>query len=219
MLKLVYVNPNPIPAKQSIAFSKMKPKGEISSYDQTAVANILPHFTAKLSRMDAYHYRITVCDPSHYLSCDLILEIRESGDESAFGDVICHFPTIQDEYLKAFVWDDATLISFILVQFYIKILEQLLLFCANHNALKLIIHANPLEAGPLEVYQDFIVHTDQVLTPQGRKTALVIPTDRVAHGKLTDYMEQIGKDFCGILREDQYSNPIIHQYLKLDKFI
>lgn len=219
MLKLVYVNPNPIPAKHSIAFSKMKPKGEISSYDQTAIANILPYFTAKLSRIDSYHYRITVCDPSHYLSSDLILEIRESGDESAFGDVICHFPTIQDEYLKAFVWDDATLISLILIQFHIKILEQLLLFCANHNALKLVIHANPFEEGLLEAYEGFIARIDQVLTPQGRKTALVIPTDRAVHDKLTDYMEQIGTDFRDILREDRCSNPIIRQYLKLDKFI
>lgn len=217
MLKLVYVNPNPIPAKQPNAFSTLNPMEETSSCEQTIA--LLPHFTAKLSRIESHLYRITVRDPSHYLSSNLTLEIRENGDESTFGDVVCHFPTIQDEYLRAFVWEDDTLISFILIQFHIKILEQLLVFCANHNALKLIIHANPFEAGPLEVYQDFIVHTDQVLTPQGRKTALVIPTDRAAHDKLTDYMEQIATDFRDILREDRYSNPIIHQYLKLDKFI
>jgi hypothetical protein len=217
MLKLVYANPNPIPAKQPNAFRTMKPKEKNGSCEQTIA--LLPQFTAKLSRIESHLYRITVRDPSHYLSCDLALEIRESGDESAFGDVVCHFPTIQDEYLRAFVWEDATLLSIILMQFHIKILEQLLLFCANHNALKLIIHANPLEAGPLEVYQDFIVHTDQVLTPQGRNTALVIPTDRAAHDKLIDYMEQIRTDFRDLLREDRHSNPIIHQYLKLEKFI
>lgn len=218
MLKLVYVNPNPISTKQSNAFKTMNPSEKIGSDEETTVANFLPHFTAKLFRIDSYLYRITACDPSHYLSCDLELEIQEEEDESAFGDVICRFPTMQDEYLKAFVWEDTILISFILSQFHIKILEQLLVFCVNHNALKLIIHANPFEAGPLEDYQNFIVHTDQVLTPQGRKTVLFIPTDRTAHEKLADYMAQIGTAFRDVLWEEQQANPIVRQYLKLNKF-
>lgn len=222
MLRLVYTNPNPISANQPNSFnvtsSHTIAPSQSTSSPETILASFLPHFTAKISFIDSHFYTMIARDLSHYLSCELILQIRESEGESEFGDVICHFPIIQDEYLEAFVWEDTILMDLILSQFHIKILEQLLIFCANHNALKLVIYANPLEVAALESYKEFIVHTDQVLTHQGRKAAFVIPTNRVTYDKLIDYIEKMSAGFREMLGKDQHDNPIIRQYLKLNTF-
>lgn len=223
MLKLVYTNSNPISANQSSTFSAINSCNIINSCQptsspETILASFLPHFTAKTCLRDSHFYTMTARDLSHFLSCELALEIRESEDESEFGDVICRFPVLQDEYLEAFVWEDTTLMALILVQFHMKILEQLLVFCANHNALKLVIHVDPLEGAPLEAYKEFAVHTDQIITHKGRMTALVIPTDKATYDKLIDHIDQIITDCREMLWEDQHNNPIIQQYLKLNKF-
>ena len=191
---------------------------QAASQPKTILRSILPHFTAEVCFIGAQVYTMTARDLSHYLSCELALEIRECEDESAFGDVICRFPVIDEEYLGAFVWDDATLMALIMTQFYVKVLEQLLLFCANHNALQLVIHVNPLEASNLDVYKEFSVHREQVLTHQGRKIALVIPPDRATHDKLIAFMEKITADFHKTLLKEQRDNSIIRQYLKLGMF-
>lgn len=159
---------------------------------------------------------MVACDLSHYLSCELPLEIRTSFDESDFGDVVCHFPIIQEQYLEALVWGDERLLDMIMIKFQLRILEQLFVLCANHNALKLVIHIDPLEVAQVSIYERFITYTDQVLTAQGRKAALVIPTDRTSFERLMNYMEQVNADLHHTLLQDD--NPVAQQYLKFSSF-
>jgi len=114
------------------------------------------------------------------------------------------------------VWEDKSLLDMIMVQFYLKILEQLFVFCANHNALKLVIYVDPFEAANLDVYNRFVVDAEQVLTRRGRKEAFVMPTDAATYGRLIDYMEQVGTDFRHTMLQD--SNPVVQQYLKFTSF-
>ena len=131
MLRLVYVNPNPIPAPQetlddpessAIILSQKRP------FREEVIASILPHFAAEVQFTGLSSYTMQARDISHYLSCPLTLEIQESSDESEFGNVICHFPVIQEQYLEAFLWEDDLLIHMIMMQFYLKILERLFTF-------------------------------------------------------------------------------------------
>src|SRR3990167_10141396 len=109
MLKLVYVNPNltstpeeiPVdPESSAIILSQKTP------FREEVLAGILPHFAAKTEFTGLSSYTMHVRDISHYLSCALTLEVQESSDESAFGEVVCHFPVIQEEYLDAFLWEE-----------------------------------------------------------------------------------------------------------------
>ena len=218
MLKLIYENPNPIhqPISLDVPNSNNSGPSKNLSFREAILASILPHFSTAVRFTSPSSYTLVACDLSHYLSCELPLEIRASFDESDFGDVVCYFPVIQEKYLEALVWEDKSLLDMIMFQFYLKVLEQLFIFCANHNALKLVIHVDPLEAANLDVYNKFVTHTDQVLTQQGRKAALVIPTDAATYDRLIDYIEEVGTDFRHSMLQD--NDPVVQQYLKFTSF-
>lgn len=220
MLKLAYDNPNPIPecqpTSQDTPNSNNQELSKSPSFRETVLACTLPHFSAKLCFTAPSCYTIVAQDISHYISCEFPLEIRTGFDESEFGDAVCHFPAIEEKYLEALVWEDKLLLDMIMVQFYLKVLEQLFVFCANHNALKLVIHVDPSEAANLDIYSRFVVSTDQILTHHGRKEVLVMPTDAATYGRLIDYMEQVGTDFRRSMLQD--SNPVVQQYLKFTSF-
>jgi len=190
----------------------------LNSSPQRMIANILPHFTIKICLERPRFYSVVARDPFHYLSCALALEVRESDDESEFGDLVCRFPMIEDGYLEAFVWEDVALIDPIMALFRIKILEQLLLFCANCNAIKLTIYADVLEANQLKDFNDFIVQKDQVTTYRGESTAFMIPTDRATYDKVIERMKQMSTDFQDFLYKNQHKDHVIQQYIKLNAF-
>ena len=218
MLKLVYVNPNLIPTPEEIPVDPESSAIVLSQktpFREEVLAGILPHFAAKTEFTGLSSYTMHVRDISHYLSCALTLEVQESSDESAFGEVVCHFPVIQEEYLEAFLWEDALLINMIMIQFYLKILERLFTFCANHNALKLVIHANAREAKKMDIYKTFTVHTDEMLSHHGRTKILHIPTNTATYDKVIQCMAEVGENFREMLEED---DPIVQQYAKLKGF-
>jgi hypothetical protein len=218
MLKLVYVNPNPIPTPQEIPDDPESSAITLSQkrpFREEVIASILPHFTVETRFTGLASYIMQARDISHYLSCPLTLEIQESSDESEFGDVICHFPVIQEQYLEAFLWEDKLLINMIMTQFYLKILERLFAFCANHNALKLVIRANAHEAKKIDIYKSFTVHTDEMVSHHGRTKILHIPTTTATYDKLIQCMAEVAKNFCEMLEED---DPVVRQYAKLRDF-
>jgi hypothetical protein len=156
---------------------------------------------------------MAIQDSSHGLECNLILEI-EGACEAESGTVICHFPAIADEQLKKFVEEDETLYGMIMVQFQMKVLEQLLLFCANHYASRLIIYTDDEQAEELGIYEDFLVHQDQTLTAQGEKTEMVISVNREIFAAWRDFMAEATIKFAQGLWREQRSNPVIRNYLK-----
>jgi hypothetical protein len=217
MLKLIYVNPNPVARKQPILSHKAPHEADLPI--------LLPGFTADIYPRGAPFYAMIARDLSHYLSCPLMLEVQEtSEDDAMLTTVICHFPEIGDEYLEAFCWENMNLVAMILIQFHVKILEHILLFCAKRNAIKLVIQADAHEAAKLGAYKNFVTHTEEVLTrgsifhQGGRKTAFTIPTGQGIQDKLARYMNQIAEDFHTTLWQEEPHSPIIRQYLKLAGF-
>jgi hypothetical protein len=218
MLKLVYVNPNLTPTPEEIPVDPESSAIILSQktpFREEVLAGILPHFAAKAEFTGLSSYTMHVRDISHYLSCALTLEVQENSDESAFGEVVCHFPVIQEEYLEAFLWEDELLINAIMMQFYLKILERLFTFCTNHNALNLVIHANAREAKKMDIYKAFTVHTDEMLSHHGRTKILHIPTNTATYDKVIQCMAEVGENFREMLEED---DPIVQQYAKLKGF-
>ncbi len=131
--------------------------------------------------------------------------------------MICHFPVINEEFLEVFLWEDELLINMVAEQFYLKVLEQLLQFCANHNAAKLVLHVSCPKASALEFYKPFVAHTE-ALTYNAREVALTIRPDRVLYEKLMIYMDTLSREFQQTLQEEQGDDPMVQQYLKLSSF-
>src|SRR4051794_12679103 len=122
MLKLAYINPNPTLGERSATPNGSHARSTLGTWCtsyllQENPVNLLPHFTIKIYLQEPGLYKMVTRDPFHDLSCTLALEIRESKDESEFGDVICHFSAIENDYLEAFVWEDIALIDAITDQF------------------------------------------------------------------------------------------------------
>jgi hypothetical protein len=201
-LKLVVSNPDPVRTARPQETTGVKNENTPSS------------LTVAVRVKGPYLYEMLVHDPSHYLKCDLILEVEEALEESEAGSVICHFPTISDEALNDFVEEDETLYGMLMIQFQIQVLEQLLLFCATHYASELVIFADDDQADTLGIYQDFLTYKDQTLTHKGEKTEMVIPADRETFDAWVDFMDEINRKFQQSLWHDQKTNPVIRKYLK-----
>lgn len=202
-------------ASLELVVSNPNPSQEPSSSQTTSNSQIKPSFMAEVQLRGPNLYSLLARDPSHYLECELILETEERDlDSLEPGAVICHFPNISDEKLQDHIWLDDTLYGIIMIQFQIKLLEQLLLFCATHYASKLMIFADDVQADALGVYQDFLTYKDQTLTYKGEKTEMVIPADQATFDAWVDFMERITIDFRQTLWREQRSNPFIRQYLK-----
>lgn len=193
-LKLVVSNPGPVQAA-SDASQRIPSKAG---------------FSAKVRSRGHNLYEMNIRDPFHDLGCDLILETEKSdGDTTA----VCHFSVFLDESNK-FLDEDETLYSVIVVQFQMKVLEQLFLFCANHKASQLIIYMDDAQAEGFGIYQDFLVYCAETLTENGEKTEMVIPTDQETFDKWRSFIAATNLKFEQDLWREQRFNPVIRRYLK-----
>lgn len=172
-------------------------------------------FTSEVWLKGPCLYLMMVQDPSHYLSCELVLEVEESQQECGGGTVICHFPNIEVEQLRNFICEDETLYGIIMIQFQMKVLEQLLLFCATHYASKLIIYADNAQADEFEIYRDFLSYEGQILTQNGEQTEMIIPADPQTFDNWIDFMNDVTLKFRQTLWQDQRTNLTIKHYLKI----
>ena len=177
-------------------------------------------FTAEVRKRGESHYVLVACDPFHALDCEIPLEICDDEDlldvyELKSRVVVCHFPNILTEQLNEFIEGDETLHGMIMVQFQMKILEQLLLFSSEHDASRLFIYTdNTSEGHALGIYQKSAIYEDKIPTRTGTKTQLIIPVTLETFDKLLDLNDHVNQDFRQILWENQASNPAIREYLK-----
>lgn len=171
-------------------------------------------FTAEVRRMAPSVYEIAAQEPCHYLSCELLLELEK--DETDSLAAICHFPDIDDEQLNIFVGEDETLLSLILIQFQMKILKQLLLFCDSYNVANLIIRTDKDQAEKLNVYREVVIYENQVPARTGMLAEMIIRTNQNTLKQWTNYMDEIGIRFRQTLWQDHRDNLAVREYLKLN---
>lgn len=199
MLKLIVSNTEP----SSETFCQSKPPPN----------NGAP-FASEVWLKGPYLYLMVTQDPSHYLGCELVLEVEESHEKYGEGTVICHFPKIAVEQFRSYIDEDDTLYGIIMIQFQMKILEQLFLFCATHYASKLIIYTDDTQADELEIYQNFLTYESQTLTQNGEQTEMIIPADPQTFKDWIDFMDRVTLKLRQTLWQDQRTNFAIRQYLK-----
>jgi hypothetical protein len=161
-------------------------------------------------------YEMTIKDPSHYLECTLKIEVQEDLDKDKEGKVICRFSPLNDNPLNDLVMKDETLFSLILIQFQMKVMEQLLLFCADRYASRLTISMNDEEAEKFGIYEDFLTHKKQTRTISGKQTEMVMSADQETFDAWVNFMDKTKRDFRQTLWKDQRENPVIQFYLKSD---
>jgi hypothetical protein len=205
-LKLVVSNSAPIEEEPSPPFLLSRPTEGFSAQVRSILVIDEP-FTL---------FEMTIKDPSHYLECNLALEVEEGLEEDEESKVICHFPPIQDEPLNKLVMEDETLFGLILVQFQMRVMEQLLLFCADQCAPQLIIYMDHDQVEKFGVYESFLTHQGKALMDSGEQTEMVMPAAPKTFDAWVDFMDKTCQDFRQTLWKDQKENPVIRFYLKSD---
>lgn len=176
-----------------------------------------PSFTAEVQVKGDSLYVMSARDLSHYLTCDLVLEVQENDskqDGSRDVDCVCHFPRITDEKLKQFIWEDATLYEILMGVFKMNLMEQLLLFCVTHHASNLVIFADDEQRDGLGIYLDFQNYQGITPAPNVEKTGMVIPIGTETFDAWVDFMEGVTIKFRQTLWRAQRTNPAIYHYLK-----
>ncbi|MGV8948694.1 MAG: hypothetical protein ACOH2E_04925 [Candidatus Paracaedibacter sp.] len=170
-------------------------------------------------------YTFMAKDYTHELLCKITLEVKEvlvSLEEESGGYlapvVSCSLPSINLQNLNEKTGFDSYLQELLMGQFQLKILEQLLLFCEQNDAVHLILTLNDTVNGAdldyLKFYRRFLVSEEQVTTSRGEETQIVIPTDMDTYDNVIDFMDKIDREFRCALWRGQSVNTAFRDYLK-----
>ena len=100
-----------------------------------------------------------------------------------------------------------------MVQFQLKILEQLLLFCEEKDAVNLTLTFNETDLDYLEIYRRFFAFEEEVTTARGVQTKIVIQADVETYDDVIDFMDDVDTDLRQTLWHGQRMNPVFRKYL------
>lgn len=177
-------------------------------------------FFADFQRFSPKLFVFRAKDHKHELSCEMVLELKETlvpleNEESYFAPLIaCNLPDINVQKFQARIGNDEYLQGILMFLFQLKILEQLFLFCEEKDAINLTMTIRHNNVDYLEIYRQFFISEEQVETPKGMQTQIVIPMTIEFYDHLLDFIDEIEKDFYQVLWHDQRTNSVIRQYLK-----
>ena len=161
---------------------------------------------------------MTAQDPSHFLSCELILEVVPSPNENEPTFVVCHFPEIQDEDLYKFVDQDEMLLGITIVQFQINILEQLYKFCLTHHASNLVVYTDNNSGEDLGIYREFLTTIHETPVKMDNFSEIILPVCDETNIKRENFMDGVTLKLRQALWLEQRSNYAVKKYLKSHPF-
>ena len=224
-----------------LVVSSSSPPQEQPSIDYSNLAGLAP-FKAHIEAKGQNLYSLNVQDASHFIGCTLPLSVKEAEDEHKTSSVTCYFPKIDDNRLYEFTQNDETLYGILIIRFQMNILEQLLLFCADHHADSLFIMAAEKQVEELEIYRGFVLTSEEIMVPQdkipgnssplnegiknGNKKSnkvkmikMLISASHKNYDAWLDHAEKTNFRFTQTLWNDQRANPVIQSYLKTHSLV
>lgn len=169
-------------------------------------------------------YVLRAKDLDHALTLEMILERKESfvsskgetEEEACLAPIIsCTLPRLDvQKFNEKACWNEV-LQEILMIQFQLKVLEQLFLFCEEKDAVNLILAMHDSNLDYLEMYRDFFISEEQVITARGEHTEVVIPIDVETYNKVIDFMDEVDKYFRQTLWREQKANPVFQEYLRM----
>jgi hypothetical protein len=168
-------------------------------------------------------------DFSHRLACEMTLERKQrlaysessEGDNEGYGFVTVisgDFPTIDIQRFIEKVNDDY-LVDVILTRFHLNLLEQLLVFSRSKEATHLVLTIDMDKLNNVDIYRDFVIFEDDVMTSIGEQREIIIPTDTGTFVTLLDSMKKLDQKFQQTLWREQKNNSTLRKYLKFQSLL
>lgn len=184
-------------------------------------------FLVHIQEFSPHLHTFMAKDYTHELLCKMTLEVKEVlvfREEEGAGYlapvVACSLPAITLQKLNEKTGFDSYLQELLMGQFQLKILEQLLLFCEQQDAVNLMLTlndtVNDADLNYLKFYRRFLVSEEQVTTSRGEETQIAIPTDMDTYDNVIDFMDKIDREFRCALWRGQSVNTAFRDYLKLN---
>lgn len=190
-------------------------------------------FTFKIEEHGQGCYLFVACDPFHHIDdFELLLTIQNDigegdleFDEEGFiredmePYLACHFPDINVEKLMDFVCADEMLYATIMVNFQLKVLRELLLFCSEQAISRLVVSVDedPNEDGHAwHAYDELVKFQDRVPTKNGTQVNLTICSSSRTYDRLVDLMDNIKQEFHQTLWKEHRDNFAMREYLKIN---
>ena len=187
-------------------------------------------FLVHIQEFSPHLHTFMAKDYTHELLCKMTLEVKEvlvSREQAGGGYlapvVACSLPAINLQKLNEKTGFDSYLQELLMGQFQLKILEQLLLFCEQQDAVNLMLTlndtVNDADLDYLKFYRRFLVSEEQVTTSRGEETQIIIPTDADTYDNVIDFMDKIDREFRCALWRGQSVNTTFRDYLKLNAWV
>ena len=126
------------------------------------------------------------------------------------------FSPLIEEPLNTLVMGNETLFDLILIQFQMRVMEQLLLFCSEQCASELTLYMDNEQAEKFGIYDSFLAYQGKTLTVNGEQTEMIMPADQETLDTWIEFMDKISRDFRQMLWKEERTNPVIPFYLKSD---
>ena len=214
MLKLIVNNTHPIYG--SVLSKDLEAK-------QTPTLSLpLNTFLVDIREFSQNLYIFRAQDFTQDLTCEMTLELSEGfvilqedeGEEESLAPLMTgNFPSIDISRFNEKVYFDEYLHGILMVQFQLKILEKLFLFCEEKDAVNLTLTFNEKDLDYLEIYRRFSVPEEEFVTSRGVQTKIVIQTDVETYDDVIDFMDDVDTDLRQTLWHGQKSNPAFRKYL------
>ncbi|MBX9804156.1 MAG: hypothetical protein K2Y18_00185 [Alphaproteobacteria bacterium] len=214
MLKLIVNNTHPI---YGSVLSK-----DLEAKQTPTLSPPLNTFLVDIREFSQNLYIFRAQDFTQDLTCEMTLELSEGfavspkdGEEEEYLVPImtCNFPSINESQFNEKVYWDEYLQGILMVQFQLKILEQLFLFCEEKEAVTLTLTFDETKIDYLEIYRGFFTSEEEIITTRGVQTQIVIPTDVETYDEVIDFMDDVDRDLRQTLWRGQKSNPAFRKYL------
>lgn len=168
-------------------------------------------------------------DFSHRLACEMTLERKQrlaysesaECDNEGYGFVTVisgDFPTIDLHRFIEKVNDDY-LVDVILTRFHLNLLEQLLIFSRSKEATHLVLTIDMDKLNDVDIYRDFVIFEEDVMTSIGDQREIIIPTDTETFVTLLDCMKKLDQNFQQTLWREQKKNSTLRKYLKFQSLL
>lgn len=175
-------------------------------------------------------YVLRCQDFSHRLACEMTLERKQrlayseclEDDNEGYGFVTAiagDFPEINIQKLMEKVNGDEFLQDIILTRFHLNLIERLLLFCRSKDATHLILTMDMDQLNFLDIYRDFVIFEDDIMTSIGEQREVIIPSDTQTYVTVIDCMNKLNKHLQETLWREQKNNATMRNYLKFQSLL
>jgi hypothetical protein len=169
-------------------------------------------------------------DFSHRLACEMTLERKQrlayseclEDDSEGYGFVTvisAEFPEINIQKLIEKVNGDEFLQDIILTRFHLNLIERLLLFCRSKDATHLILTMDMDQLNFLDIYRDFVIFEDDIMTSIGEQREIIIPSDTQTYVTVVECMNMLNKHLQKTLWREQKNNLTMRNYLKFQALL